>query len=222
MANTSFVLSELKRKNAPGTVITQSFLRSDVILGTSGPVNFAFLQNQSIVSAKEVRLQPSDAFCVTSMALKIYKSADTTGLTNNGVAITVDYSYPNPAIFTGANEAVNLENLFNGYLSLVVNKSVIYSAFPAYKFRRVNTTQLGVTSAAIAGPVQYKIPTEEQAGVNNGLVSLEPTINLMGSWNLQFTLNCPGNLNLAGTSSTNVCSLILDGFLLQNAAEYIF
>lgn len=222
MANLTTAYEKLKEKN-PKARITQSYLRSDVILGTAQTINFALLANQAMISAKEIRLQMSDAFCVTAWTIKLYKSADTAApLTAANVAKAIDYNYPQPAVFTASNEAANLENIYNSSMQVTINKNVIFSAYPCYKFRRVNQSQLGTTTAVLAGPTAYTIASEQQAGVDNGLVGLTPTFNLQGAWNMQFTLNCPASTAMAGTSSTNVVSLILEGFLLQNAAQYFF
>ena len=221
MANLQYVYETLKKKN-PGAFITQGFLRSDVLLtAANSNINFSFLQTQSIPTVKCQTLQPADAFCVTAIAMKIYKDTVDTGagvVTPAGIAPTVDYSYPNASVFSGSGEAANLESLYNGFLQVTIQKRVIFSQFPAYKFRRVNTSQKGTQSATTFATA----PAEEQYGVNGSLVGLEPTINMNGGWTMNFQLIPPAALNLAGTSSNNFVSLILDGFLLQNAANYSF
>lgn len=218
MANLQFVYETLKKKN-PGAIITQGFLRSDVQLTASNSnINFSFLQTQNITTVKCQTLQPADAFCVTAMALKIYKSTDIATPSAANVAKTIDYSYPQPSVFSKSGESANLESLFNGNLQVTIQKRVIFSQFPAYKFRRVNTSQYGTQSATTFQTAQ----SEEQYGVNGGLVALEPTINMQGSWTMAFQLVPPAALDMTGTSSINFVSLVLDGFLLQNAASYNF
>ena len=82
----------------------------------------------------------------------------------------------------------------------------------------MNTSQYGTQSATTFQTAQ----SEEQYGVNGGLVALEPTINMQGSWTMAFQLVPPAALDMTGTSSINFVSLVLDGFLLQNAASYNF
>jgi len=218
MANLQYVYETLKKRN-PGAYITQGFLRSDVQLTASNSnLNFSFLQTQNITTAKCVTLQPADAFCVTAMALKIYKSTDTATPSPANVAKTIDYSYPQPAVFAKSGEALALESLYNGLLQVTIQKRVIFSQFPAYKFRRVNTAQYGTQSATTF----QTSPSEESYGVSASLVALEPTINMQGSWTMNFQLIPPASLDMTGTSSINFVSLILDGFLLQNAASYNF
>ncbi len=214
MANLQFV-REILKKNNPGSVITQGFLRSDVLLTASNAnITFPFLLAQSQATVKCYPLNPADAFCVTAMSLKIYKSADTASPTATNISKTIDYSYPNPSVFSKSGEAANLESLYNGVMKVTINNNVVFSQFPVFKFRRVNTSQQGTQSATTFQATQ----SEEQNGLANGLVPLEPTINMLGNWTMQFQLIPPAALDLTGTTSTNYVSLILDGFLLQQGA----
>ena len=218
MANLPFVLEKL-RTNNPKSVITQGYLRSDVLLTASNAnITFPFLLAQLQTTVKCMPIQPGDAFCICAWALKIYKSADTGAATAGNISQTVDYSYPNPNVFTKSGEASNLESLFNGYLKIIMNNNVINSQYPAYKFRRVNTSQKGSQTGVAAGPIYSTVSSEEQNFVSNGLVALEPTINFLGNWNFQAQLIPPAALDLTGTASTNYVSLILDGFLIQQGA----
>ena len=215
MANKQFVRQILKTNN-PNTVITEGFLRSDVLLTSSNAnITFPFLLAQSQATAKCYPLNPADGFCVTAMSLKIYKSADTAApSTATNIAKTIDYSYPNPSVFSKSGEAANLESLYNALMKVTINNNVIFSQYPVFKFRRVNTSQQGTQSATTFQATQ----SEEQNGLANGLVPLEPTINMLGNWTMVFQLIPPAALDLTGTTSTNYISLILDGFLLQQGA----
>lgn len=220
MGNLKYVYDTLKRKN-PTAFITQGYLRSDLQLGSSNAnLTFNFLANQTVVTAKCMPLQQADAFCVTAMSMKIYKSA--TDLTASNVAQTIDMNYPNVKVFSKSGEAGNLESLYNSYLQVTIQKRIVFSQYPAWKFRRVNTSQQSSQTGLIAGPIYSVVSAEEQAGVSNGLVALEPTINMQGGWTMSFTIVPPAALDLTGTSSVNCVSLLLDGFLLQNAASYNF
>ena len=148
MANKQFVRQILKQNN-PNTVITEGFLRSDVLLTASNAnITFPFLLAQSQATAKCYPLNPADGFCVTAMSLKIYKSADTAApSTANNIAKTIDYSYPTPAVFSKSGEAANMESLYNAIMKVTINNNVIFSQYPVFKFRRVNTSQQGTQSA---------------------------------------------------------------------------
>jgi len=219
MANLQYVKEVLKKAN-PNAVITQGYLRNDIALAASNAnLTFQLLQSQNQSTVKCMPLQAADGFCVTAMSIKIYKSVDGTPA---NIAQTIDFSYPNPKVFTKAGEASNLESIFNGYMSVTIQKKQIFSQFPMWKFRRVNTSQQGSQTGINATPAYSIVTSEEQNGAWNGLVPLEPTINLQGGWTCNFQVIPPASLDLTGTSSTNYISLILDGFLLQNCATYDF
>lgn len=229
MANKTVTLEMLRAKYAGrGVTITQGHLRSDLLVtGATNSLKFNFLDNQPNGGANNLtpkergfRLKISDAFCVTGWQLALYKAAAAEP-TDLQIIQAVDYSYPNPTVWSGANEAIAFEAIYNSPLSVVINKQEIVSQYMCKEFRRVNSTQKGQVTAAITGPATYEVDTEEQNGAANGYVSVDPTFNMKGGWDLSFQINLGAAATLTGTTSVNYVSMIMKGFLIANGSGLV-
>lgn len=226
MANLETTLAYIRSKN-PDAAITQGFLRSDIVLSANvQTLNFNLTVNNpnsgsANLTAKErpFRLKLSDAFCVTAMGIWLY-SYPAAAPTDAQFGSSIDYSYPNlTALGAGST---NMEALYNGALTVTINKEQIFTQFPTRYFRKVSTAQLGATTAAIAGPVVYTTPYDEQTGYESGFYPITPTINLQGAWDMQFQLSLPAGYDMTAASRVSYCSLALQGYLLPNCAQYEF
>lgn len=211
------VYNDLTKKYAGNrnVIITPSFLRLErTVTGSISSLEFFTLQTEGSVLSTERRLQLPDTFVVGAVGLFISKIASTNTAEDN--AKTILRSFPNPQVFTGSGEADNLMAIYNGFMSLRINSTVIIDSLPCYEFYDAAQSQQGVGSAATSNqPVQR----DQFNGNMSGYVPINPTVNLDGSKKIQWTLNLPASTNLAGTSSTNKLSLILKGFLVQNGGN---
>ena len=194
-------------------IITQSYLRSESILGTQSQINFPVLVNQNVVSINEKRLALPDVFVITSMAISIYKVA-----TGAPVSSGILRTYPNTAIFSGANEARNLQSLYNGFLTIRVNQTVWIDSLDVQRFYRVPVSQEGVavSTAASNNVIQ-------RDGYDNGdfpWYSTTPGIELSGATKNDISVTLPESIALGGTSSTNYAVFYARGFLCQNGANF--
>ena len=123
-------------KKRPGVVVTQSFLRLEQTLGTTGSVNFEVLVNQGAQSPTEKRLAITDSFSITSLAVCITKQAS-----GGKVSAATLETFPNPLTFNGAGEAAALMSLYNGYLTARVNSTIYIDSLDIYRFYRVGVAQ---------------------------------------------------------------------------------
>lgn len=195
-----------------GVITTQSYLRLEKsIQGTVNSINFDVLANQGSAGATERRLQLTDTFTITALAVMIYKAGTSTTATSAQRAAARLRTWPNPLIFTGASEADALETLYNGYLGVKVNSTVYVESLDLRSFYRVHTSQ------QLAGPVTT-IPADEWPQINNGFKKIVPTITLNGAAKNDISLTLPLATNLGGTASENFVVCYLRGFLNQNAA----
>lgn len=209
------IFNELEKK-FPGKIVTPSYLRLEKeVTGTVSAIDFLTLQQEGSVLSTERRLNLPDLFVVSGVGLFISKIASATPTAALHATKTLR-SFPNPQVFSGSGEAVNLMALYNSYLSLRVNSTVVIDSMHCMDFYDAGNYQQGVGSTAVSNvPVQ----ADQFDGNSNGYVQLNPTINLDGSKKIQWSVTLPASINLAGTSSTNVVSLILRGFLVQNGGS---
>ena len=183
------------------------------MLGTQSQINLPVLVNQNVVSINEKRLALPDVFVVTSMAIAIYKVP-----TGDPVSSGILRTYPNTATFSAANEARNLQAIYNGFLTVRVNQTVWIDSLDVQRFYRVPVSQQGVavSTVAAAGVIQ-------RDGYDNGdfpWYSTTPGIELSGATKNDISITLPESVALAGTSSVNYAVFYARGFLCQNGANF--
>jgi len=197
------------RVKRPGVITTQSYLRFEKsIQGTFNSISFDVLVNQGAAGTTERRLQLTDTFTITQLALFIYTAGTSTTITNGDKAKATLFSWPNPNVFT-QTVADSLMNVYNGFLQLRVNTEVLIDSLDIMQFYRVHTTQNGAVTNA----------QDEWPAINNGFKKIVPTITLNGAAKNEINLFFPESINLAGSASTNVVVCYARGFLNQNAAQ---
>jgi hypothetical protein len=197
------------RVKRAGVITTQSYLRFEKsIQGTFNSISFDVLVNQGSASTTERRLQLTDTFTITQLAIFIYQAGTTTAVTNQDRAKALVYANPNPNVFT-QTVADSLYNLYNGYMQLRVNTEVLVDSLDIMQFYRVHTTQNGAVANA----------TEEWNAINNGFKKIVPTITLNGAAKNEINLFFPESINMGGSAASNYVVCYCRGFLNQNAAQ---
>lgn len=200
---------------------TPGYLRMEASLNTTtGNIAFQVKENQGNPNVTERRLKLADRFIALQWGLFLGR------VTMAGAAPTqtefskqIKYTYPESKVFTAAGEAANLQNVYNGYISLRIGGNIIIDSFPNYKFYRVPDSQKGMQYATTAAGV-----TQQDGGWPNpdwGFLSLTPSINLSGSQTIELNCNMPQSINMAAAAgSYNNLIFELYGFLLQDGASY--
>jgi len=190
-------------------VLSQSYLRLEVAASTS-KTNYQFgvlINDQpqgNPIRQTEQRLNLQDAFFVASVQMFTAIAASATA-TNFNLQ-----TYPNPRTYSTAGAAAALYNLYNGYLSLTVNNSIITGSWDLYRHLEINQTQQTVT------PVATTIPLDQVNGLMSTSCACEPNWVLIGSKNNTLQINLPSAIDTLQASSTTVLVLILRGVLAQN------
>lgn len=167
--------------NTDHAVLTQSYLRGEVLLNTTQAsyqvpllVNTATNTNNT-VRTKLLNLQ--DLFVVSNISIFLVSGAATNGAAKN-------YTYPNQTAFpTGYAQ---LYNLYNGNLSIVANNQQILPAWDILKHYFVPQTQNGVGITA-----QTVFPIDQVDFATDGSCVVEPNIVLNGAANYQININLP-------------------------------
>jgi hypothetical protein len=192
--------------------LTQSFLRLEqpMITGTN---TFTFQVIQSLGAGgqtnTENRLTLQDSFVASSVGLFLFVPATATG---TGTPLL---SYPNPAVFTGANEATSGETLYHSQLSLTVNKEQIVPAWDTFRSRMVPQTQFITFTAAATG--NQAANQDQISGRDDVFYPTEPNWVIIGSRGSVPVLTMPTTFAAVHANARLV--LYLRGVLAQNSTS---
>jgi hypothetical protein len=232
-------------------IATQGFLRLGTsVQATLNTINFNVLQNQGTVRATERRLNVTDMFTVTHWAMYLVKAGGQAGgggttATDADIAVARNYTYPNPYTFATAaqgnptfiqNQAAaqllaqtvesnNLYSIYNGFISVTIDREVVIDSYDTMRFLRVPMQQLGVTNGTTIAPGAAVVGSQAAnmwdswESANYGFSEVDPQFTLNGIGDNNISIQLPGALSLAGTSSTNFVFLQLRGIRWQNASK---
>ena len=187
-------------------VLSQSYLRLEQpVLMTNNIITFPVLNqasSQNLQRATEVRLRQQDSFFISSIAIYLAIAASSTD-----TAFRLE-TFPNVNIFpTGAagNETVMpLNNFYNGWLTLSINKTTIVPYYPVSDFLQIPQTQRLTTTAANQSN-QFD-PTD--------IALLVPNWNLIGTKDNVIKIEMPAQLSAVDANTYAV--IIFKGVLAQN------
>jgi hypothetical protein len=189
-------------------VLTQSELRTEIPL-TTGSTQFTIpmLVNQNgpngIQFNSEKRLALQDAFVAGSMSIRLAAPTSTADYTFEM------YSYPSLAVFSAA-QALALQVIYNGWLSLIVDQKVLTPYWSVDKHFKVNQTQ--------AATAPYTAGARDQTDHScDGFFPIEPNWVFIGNTNINYQLNLPAAIStlLAGTRLI----IVHEGVYAQNATK---
>jgi hypothetical protein len=198
---------------------SESFLRFETSLGTSGVLNFAVNANEvvqpnSAVIPTEARLAQGDIFVVTHIKFDISEIAsDTPSAAQLGNRRR--YFWPNTGIFAGTNQA-NLWTIYNGYLSVQVDNVKWLPQIPMDQFLRIAETQQTVNQAAATA-------TSENLGDSqtNGMWGYCPCdpFALDGNKKNVWQVTLPNSVAIDDSSLTTYASFTVKGYLGNGIAN---
>lgn len=198
--------------------VTQGFIASLAsIQGTTKTISFNLLTNQGTVRSIENRLNVTDLFTVTHMTLYLIKAGATTTATDDELAVAQNHTFENTTIFTGANEAVNVGQLYRGVMQVKIDNDVIIDSLDCMRFRRVENAQQGIAVSTAASNNAYS--RSGYVGPNFAFAEIDPEITFNGIGKNEVTINLPANLNMGGTGSQNFVMAHFRGLLWQNASK---
>lgn len=193
--------------NMNRAVLSQSYLRSEVVLSTSQTrYRFPLLVNDNFgigggltTTTTTQLLNLQDAFYVSHIGFYVAKPASSTDSTFQLV------TYPNAIIFSTANTASSLYQFYNGYMTLTVNNRVLIPNMDLYRFYDVPQTQDGSTGGTII---------DQQKGSDSALYPIEPGVVLVGSKQNVLEVVIPAALTAVESNSRAVIQFY--GHLAQN------
>ncbi len=195
--------------------LSQGEFRSEVLL-TTGANQFTFGVTVGQLSTgatglnnteAQSRLNLQDSICIAEYGIFIAKPASATS-----TIFKLD-TWANPNVYATANVATALDGTFyaNGQFRLTCNNDVLIPARGLQNHRYVpQTQQTGVTaSATVANSI------DQQRGAEDGFITSEPNVVLIGSKNYQPQIILPASLAAVETVTRAV--LIMRGILAQNS-----
>lgn len=199
--------------------LPMSHLRADTLLDNNSEINFAInaTDNTGAGTLKtERKLVITNTFEVLDISLRIYTIPTTAGVPNVKFQTRKLYTYVNPFIFAGANEADALQSLFNsGKLIYRLDNETLYPAIDCNRFEKVPTTQEGtITTVTDAGVVVGRALRD---GIDSGSNFIEniPSNTLNGNGQNTYSVQLPEAIDMnppAGQNRLNYACLVLRGF----------
>lgn len=208
------ILNSLRHRK--GVIITQSYLRLEVLLGNTGALQFQILQNQQSQTLNERRLAITDSFLITALCIAIYKQG-----AGQAISAVKLRTYPNSNIFAGAGEADALQAIYNGFLTLRVNSTVYIDSLDIYRFYRVGTAQEGLNTTVPGAGIISAYNGDDYPRGDYPFYGITPSILVSGATKNEINLQLPDSVNMtapAGQNNFAVC--YMRGLLLQNAAQF--
>jgi len=204
------------KKWADSLKLSQNEIRREVTLtATSQSFSFGITVNQNSQGATglfntEVPLQQQDSLCVYEYGIFVRK------LTS---AVTTDdelKTYGNPQVFSTATVAAALNGTFysHGQFKITVNNDVVLPARGLFNHKYIPQTQNGVGITA-----QTIFSQDQVRGAEDGFVTCEPNIVLIGSKNYVPQIILPTNLAAVETFQRAV--IIFRGCLAINSTVIV-
>jgi len=227
-------------------IATQGYLRLGVnVQSTLNSISFNVLQNQGTLLGTERRLNVTDMFTVTHWALYLVKAGTTTTADSAAVSVARNYTYPNPYVFSTAapgaptflangaasannpqtTESNNMYSIYNGFISVTIDREVVIDSYDNLRFLRVPASQQQMNQGAVTAPAAGTIAGSAGAtfdqweSANYGFSEVDPQFTLNGIGDNNITISLPTPVSLAGASSTNFVFLQLRGIRWQNASK---
>lgn len=191
--------------------LSQSEIRLEVGLTTNGTTfNFGVTQQQAntgnVLFNTENRLNLQDSLCVSEYGFFVAKPSSATDTTYRL------RTYGNATEFSTANVSAAIDGTLygNGYFRLTCNNDVLIPYRGLFNHRYVPQTQNGVGVTA-----QTVFPQDQLRGAEDGFVTCEPNLVLIGSKNYVPQIVLPAALAAVETNQRAV--MIFRGILAQNS-----
>jgi hypothetical protein len=204
-------------------VATQGYLRFHQNISTTlSGFQFNVLENQGTTTPGEKRLAITDMFTITHWGIFVGRcAAGSAGATPSDAQFAQMslFTNNNPNVFTNTAGDGQLRSLYNGQLTVTVDRERLIDGYDLNRFYRVGWPLQGTLqfSAATGAGVQN---LDEWQGPNYGMSEVDPevTLNGVGQNDIQITLPAPTTFVPTG-NFTNFAVLVARGIRWQNASK---
>lgn len=194
--------------------LSQAEIRSEVQLTTGANVfTFGLTTQQMSTGASGLtnteqgqRLNLQDSLCVAEYGIFVAKPASA-----SSTIFPLD-TYANPSTYSTANVATALNGTFysNGFFRLTCNNDVLIPNRGLFNHRYVPQTQ-----GAVGITAQTVFPLDQIRGSEDGFITAEPNVVLVGSKNYLPQIVLPAAL--AAVETVQRAIVIFRGILAQNS-----
>ena len=192
-----------ERIGVPYENLSQSYLRSETVLGTQSVIDFVLQTNKKQGSLVTERLLDlNDEFVITHFTVGLKAIGSATPTDEEQLVATV-LTYENETAFAGTNGA-NVAAIYNSDLSWTIDRKEFVPQFPVRAFRRVPTTQEGT------GTID---------GFDNGLYAFYPSepTKIDGRQTIDLAINLGSSTTFADASKSYYAVFEARGYLIVNA-----
>ena len=208
-----------KRALDPNKIYVESYLRSEVILGSDSRISFEIQENVSsglAIRKTEKRLKQSDTFTVTGIGFFIGRCVNLSSGTNSGFVIP--RCFPNPQIFSGTTtvtEANELQKIYNGFMTVQRDQTKYFESLPMMDHYCVTEAQQGVAVSTVATTGLYQRDGHFNAA--QGFRKINPTFDIVGTKKCEISIQLPDTavMTCQTAGSDNIGILILRGLVEQ-------
>jgi len=209
IAEKQYITSKL---GVPYDSLSQSYLRSETLLGTTSVISFN-VQKGQVASpiVTERLLELNDQFVITHIGfgLKQIASDTPTNLEQSNAQVL---TYADTNTFTATN-STNVASIYNSDLSFQINRKSFIPTFPMRAFLRVPDTQTSANTYFTSSGIK------QTNSYTNGLYSFYPTevVLIDGRQTLDIQIN--SNPSIAFDTTTNSIYGVLEfrGYLIVNS-----
>ena len=194
------------------TVLSQSYLRSEVAMSTTTtsyhiPILVNDNQNGATSSYNTSNLLAlQDAFVVSSIFIGWGNPTSSTD------AAWIPQSYPNPQVAGTQPIATALQAIYSSNLQVTINNKQILTGWDTLRHYYVPQTQQ-IAAASVTTAISQADLSE------NGFYPVEPNLVFVGSKNNQVSLNFPAALTAVPASTYGRLVVIFRGILAQNCTS---
>lgn len=187
-ARNAMLAAKISQTAYDNAVKTQGYLRliQPIVTG-SQVITFPVLQNQTgagnATRPDEIRLPQQNAFFVGQMAFTVFKATSATDMAVR------PQTYPNGETFTSY---LPMYDIWNGFLKVTIDQSVIARAYSLRKFLNIPQTQQLAADGAAVAVSQFD---------GTAMLPWEPNVVFIGTAQIEVTIQFPAPV---GTVDANV------------------
>jgi len=203
--------------------LSQSYIRAETALATNSSISFNIQKSKTASpTATERLLELNDKFVITHLFIGLKQIASDTPTAAQHDLASV-YTYENPNVFSGTN-AANVNAIYNGSLSMTVNRKVYIPEFPVRAFRRVPDTQSGSFLTAVGTATTPTATFAANGGLDGfpvglyGFYQMDPTL-FDGAQTIDTEINLGSAVAFDDSSNTVYAVLCARGYLVVNAVN---
>ncbi len=203
-------------------VITPGYLGDDVLLSNGTaigtiPFNLTQIQTGNTATSVAQRLKNNDAFIVTDIGIYIGTAVAVAGVSTplQQASIRLE-TFPNSLVVT-AGEAVSLNAIYNGWLSIKEASTTYFEQISAMRYRRVGMAQRGTLLYTASNQLESTWDSPYY-----GMAPITPQFQMAGNKGYAFNLNLPAAITIPQSTILNIyASIRLAGYLATGGAPYV-